>query len=408
MSYMDILYGIDNPLFMDLKNDKTYLKETLIPWLFKYILTLGKIKRFNQPIDEYLETITDNPILIDMIAQHFFAKTPAFFALSYFSLYLDYQYPKGGTGSLIEALRSYIILNGGTIKNKTTVTAINVSSQTIQTDNNNEFKYKQLIWCADTKALYTISNTEGLRLREKKRINQYKQLIKNKRGGDSVLTLFATSNIDASFFSSHHTAHFFYTPIKKGIGMNPMNNIKNQNGGFINSKEKLFNWIKEYLTLTTFEISIPCLRDHALAPEEKTGLIISTLFNYDLVEHLRHLNLYDEAKLYIAKIIITLLSEYLYPNFESSIESSFISTPHTIASLTGNSDGAITGWSFTNGKIPAIREMPKIAKSVITPMPNILQAGQWTYSPSGLPISMLTGKLAADRAIKKISRQRQD
>jgi hypothetical protein len=32
----------------------------------------------------------------------------------------------------------------------------------------------------------------------------------------------------------------------------------------------------------------------------------------------------------------------------------------------------------------------------------VYQAGQWTYSPSGVPISILTGKLAADKAIKDL------
>jgi hypothetical protein len=46
--------------------------------------------------------------------------------------------------------------------------------------------------------------------------------------------------------------------------------------------------------------------------------------------------------------------------------------------------------------------MLRIASSVRTIIPHVLQAGQWTYSPSGFPISLLTGKLAADRAIKEL------
>jgi hypothetical protein len=46
--------------------------------------------------------------------------------------------------------------------------------------------------------------------------------------------------------------------------------------------------------------------------------------------------------------------------------------------------------------------MQKVAKSVLTPIPDVLQAGQWSFSPSGLPISILTAKLASDRAIKEL------
>jgi len=51
--------------------------------------------------------------------------------------------------------------------------------------------------------------------------------------------------------------------------------------------------------------------------------------------------------------------------------------------------------------MPAVSSMLGIAKSVETPLPSIFQAGQWTYSPAGLPISILTGKLASDSVLKK-------
>ena len=78
----------------------------------------------------------------------------------------------------------------------------------------------------------------------------------------------------------------------------------------------------------------------------------------------------------------------------------FSSTPLTIERISGNLDGGITGWAFTNKEIPAVTKMTKISKSCLTPIPNVLQAGQWTYSPSGVPISILTGKIAADKAEK--------
>jgi hypothetical protein len=69
---------------------------------------------------------------------------------------------------------------------------------------------------------------------------------------------------------------------------------------------------------------------------------------------------------------------------------------------TSNTDGAIVGWSFTNESIPAVHQLIKVASSVRTPIPDTCQAGQWTYSPAGLPISVLTGKLAADRVLKEL------
>ncbi|HCU57613.1 MAG TPA: NAD(P)/FAD-dependent oxidoreductase, partial [Anaerolineaceae bacterium] len=68
--------------------------------------------------------------------------------------------------------------------------------------------------------------------------------------------------------------------------------------------------------------------------------------------------------------------------------------------------GAITGWAFTNDPIPAEDGLPKIFSASGTPIPDVFQAGQWTYSPSGLPISILTGKLSADRAIKALAKRK--
>jgi len=67
---------------------------------------------------------------------------------------------------------------------------------------------------------------------------------------------------------------------------------------------------------------------------------------------------------------------------------------------TGNTGGAITGWAFGPGQLPVIHTMQQVAKSVLTPMKDVYQADQWAYSPSGLPITILTGKLAANRAVK--------
>jgi hypothetical protein len=47
--------------------------------------------------------------------------------------------------------------------------------------------------------------------------------------------------------------------------------------------------------------------------------------------------------------------------------------------------------------------MLKVKDSVKTILPAIFQAGQWAYSPSGFPMSIVTGKLAADRVLKNKS-----
>ena len=124
MGYMDVLYGIDNPLFQDLKNNPKYVFRTILPWALKYLLTAPKIAKLREPVDEYLAGFSTNQALLDIIDQHFFQKTPTFFALSYFSLYLDYRYPRGGTGALPKALEQFVLGNSGEIRRETEITRV--------------------------------------------------------------------------------------------------------------------------------------------------------------------------------------------------------------------------------------------------------------------------------------------
>ena len=162
MDYMDVLYGIDNPLFLDLKNNPKYVFKTILPWAFKYLLTAPKIAKLRKPVDEYLAGFSTNQALLDIIAQHFFQKTPTFFALSYFSLYLDYRYPRGGTGALPKALEQFILGNGGEIRRETEITSVDPGRNQATDARGNVYQYKKLVWAADLKTLYRIADLASL------------------------------------------------------------------------------------------------------------------------------------------------------------------------------------------------------------------------------------------------------
>ena len=171
---MDVLYGIENPVFKDLKHDRDFIFKKLLPWLPKFIFTVGKINRLNMPIEDYLGKIVKNPSLRDIISQHFFKNTPAFFAMSYFSLYLDYFYPKGGVGKLAEALENKILECGGEIKSETKIIEVIADKCLVRDQNNITYKYDNLIWAADLKTLYRIAETEGLLLKTKTKFEEVK------------------------------------------------------------------------------------------------------------------------------------------------------------------------------------------------------------------------------------------
>jgi len=94
MKDMDVLYGVENPLFKDLFHDREFIFKKLLPWLPRFLLTIGKINRMTYPVEDFLRSALSDDSLRNIISQHFFKGTPTFFAMSYFSLYLDYSIQK--------------------------------------------------------------------------------------------------------------------------------------------------------------------------------------------------------------------------------------------------------------------------------------------------------------------------
>ena len=400
MKDMDVLYGIENPVFKDLKHDREFLFKKLLPWLPKFLLTVGRINRMNQPVEGYLEKIISDPSLRDIISQHFFRNTPAFFALSYFSLYLDYFYPVGGVGKLAEALEKKIFEWGGEIKRDTRITSVSAAEQVVTAQDGVAYKYDTLIWAADLKAFYRITDTEGLTSKLRTEFAEAKEKILQHRGGDSVFTLFLEVDEPLETFRRVANGHFFYTPLKTGLGGIHREELDDLLAGpGIKDKRQVLEWLDRFTALNTYEISIPGLKDPSLVPEGKTGLIISFLTEYDLFRAAEREGWYDEFVGEIENRVIKVISGSVYPWLEEKIMTRFSFTPLSIEKRISSSEGAITGWSFQT-PVPVVHKIQIADRSVLTPVPSVFQAGQWAYSPAGVPMSILTGKLAANKVLK--------
>ncbi|MCB2220620.1 MAG: FAD-dependent oxidoreductase [Bacteroidetes bacterium] len=400
MKHLDVLYGIENPVFKDLKKDKGYIFKKLLPWLPKFIFTVGKINRLNMPIEDYLEKIIKNPSLRDIISQHFFKGTPTFFALSYFSLYLDYFYPVGGVGKLAEVIRDKILEFNGELKSSTTIKEIYAQNQYIVDDKNIKYQYDNLIWAADLKTFYNILHTEDLAEKIKSEFERTRVKMLESYGGESVFTLYLEVGQPLEYFKNIAHGHFFYTPSKIGLGKIHRSELSAMLKNWKNTdKTDVFNWLDRFLKLNTYEISIPGLKDPDLVPENKTGVIVSFLADYALFENILEDGWYDEFIKKIETTIINILSNSAYPEIKDKILNRFSFTPISIKNRTGSSEGAIVGWTFEK-PVPVLNKIQKADKAILTPIPTIFQAGQWAYSPAGVPMSILTGKLAADRICK--------
>jgi len=409
MSYMDVLYGIENPLFKDIKDDFRYLSKTLLPWLARYQMNISKIEKLNLPVVQYLKKFTHNQALIDMITQHFFHNTPTFFALSYFGLYLDYQYPIGGTGVFPQKMAEKIQEWGGEIRTETEILRVDAKNRIIGTADGMSCRYKKLVWAANSKTLYSLLAEDALVVRKDARSWQaQKDKVMSHHGNDSVLSFFLGLDKAPAIYADICGPHCFYTPSIHGLStLKPESWLDVEKAETLTDQQKiqgLMEWTRDFLDLTTYEISIPASRDPQLAPQGKTGIIASTLFPYDMVRTVGLHGLLDQWKDEVGKHLIHVLSDVLFPGFSDDVEFVLISTPLTIERFSGNTDGAITGWAFTPDDMPAETRLKKIKNAIMTPIEDVYQAGQWTFSPSGLPISILTGKLAADAVARDLKK----
>lgn len=407
MGYMDVLYGIDNPALIDFAKNKKYLFGELFPWLFRFLFTMRRINKLYEPVEDYLARLTNNQALIDIIAQHFFRNTPTSFALSYFSLYLDYHYPKGGTATIIEGVKEFVTQNGGVINTGVAITSLNPEKKFVVDSKGNRIEYSNLVWASDLKQLYNIIPVEHVENKAlSKSIEQKRTELKPLKGGDSVFTVYLTVKESKEYFESICTGHFFYTPDKRGLSTVSKIEIED----FLASdeiqpdkaelKNRLKQYLDKYFRLNTFEIAIPVLRDPGLAPDGLVGLEVSLFLDYELDKRIEAYGWKDEIRDFMETLTIEIFNDTIYPGLKYKVIDRFSSSPSTFERLTGNTHGAITGWAFTNPTVPAVNQMLKVNNSVKTILPNVYQAGQWTYSPSGFPMSIVTGKLAADRVIK--------
>jgi phytoene dehydrogenase-like protein len=159
--YMQVLFGSDSPFFKDAKRDLGYYLTTFIIWILRFLATGAAIMRMRMPMEKFLQNLLGDKALIDIISQHFFKKTPAFFAMSYFSLYPDYNYPKGGVGSIPNALTQRLIEIGSEVRTGTEVVHLDAFHKILTDSNGNQYTYDKLIWCADLKRLYHMVSVDG-------------------------------------------------------------------------------------------------------------------------------------------------------------------------------------------------------------------------------------------------------
>jgi phytoene dehydrogenase-like protein len=296
--YTKVLYEFDNPNFTsNLMADKKFLIKKLLPWTFKFLNALRQFNKYNMPMEVFMDRLTKNQSLIDIILQHFFRKTPTYFALGYFHVYLDYFYPKGGTAVVVDLLKNKVLDGGGEIKLNKQIVSVNAAEKTVTDSAGESYAYDQLIWAADLKTLYRYFNPAGLDAETVAKVVMETRRMLSAKGAESVFILFLAVDRPTSYFQAKGGEHMFYTPSKIGLGQTTRLERETLVKDFDSkTKAEVFDWVDQYCELNTYEVSIPALRDAAMAPEGKTGLMISCLLDYDIVEKIDQSGWYSEFK----------------------------------------------------------------------------------------------------------------
>ncbi|MDX1359589.1 MAG: FAD-dependent oxidoreductase, partial [Clostridia bacterium] len=276
--YTKVLYEFDNPYFSDYMSDKKFVITKLLPWTLKLIFTLRKFKQFNMPMEEFLDNQTDSQSLKDILTQFFFRKTPTYFALGYYYVWLDYFYPKGGTGTLPRLLHERVLKEGGKFKFNTKIEQVVPAESKVVDSEGNSYEYDYLIWAADLKTLYKELNQEGLSEEITKEIASQARVIQSSKPAESSFIMYTAVDRPPLYFQEKGGGHLFFTQTKQGLGDTNKEAREKLLENFDNlTKDEILTWLDDFCNLNTYEVSIPALRDSTLAPEGKTGIMISCL-----------------------------------------------------------------------------------------------------------------------------------
>ncbi|MBL8965373.1 MAG: NAD(P)/FAD-dependent oxidoreductase, partial [Spirochaetaceae bacterium] len=319
MKDMRVIYGFDNPVFRDFSNDRRYIFTELLPWMRKFLPALARMNRKNQAIEDYLRRLSSFQPLNDIIDQHFFRKTPMFFALGYYFVYQDYFYPRGGTGKFAEKLLEKFLAAGGEVMLDTEIERIVPAEKILSGSKGLDCSYETLVWCADLKSLYRKVDTTGLDGATVDRIDSRRSQVMGSRGGDSVFSLYLGVDRPVPEFAAVTTGHLFYTPSREGLA----DTYRGELAALLaapgpDCREGIPAWLRKYCRLTTYEVSIPSLRDPALSPPGRTGIVASFLLEYDLVKKTLDEGWYEEFKTMVEDAMIETLDASLFPGLREA------------------------------------------------------------------------------------------
>ena len=132
----------------------------------------------------------------------------------------------------------------------------------------------------------------------------------------------------------------------------------------------------------SFCIGIPTLVNRSMAPEGHHVLIVYVPIPY----HLSGVDWMQDKEEFTRRVIN--MVEKVIPGLRKNIVVTEAATPQTLIRYTGNTGGAVAGWSFTP-EVDLRRPQNK------TPIDGLYLAGHWTVPGPGTGSAMLSGFITA-------------
>ncbi|MCX6032167.1 MAG: NAD(P)/FAD-dependent oxidoreductase [Chloroflexi bacterium] len=327
----------------------------------------------------YLRQHLRSPGLVNLLSQLFPDGTSVFFGLGYFRMFLDYYYPRGGIQAIPAALADAVTGWGGEIRVNAHVEEVLLQGREacgVRLATGEELASGYVIAASDLRqALTRLIPPDTVPPRFERKLTRAEV-------SHSVFNLFLGVDLPVERLNLAGCQHIFYAPDLEGIS----------------EADRVAR--ADYFAHVPQEISIPCLHQPDLAPPGKTGLVVSAMTSWQFDGGWeREPSAYAALKERCTRELIASLERFI-PGLAQHIELCFTATPHTVASLTANTQGAIMGWSYHRGRSLPRGNFLQMRSSVLTPVPRLLTAGHWSFSPGGSPVAVLTGKVAAEHVLK--------
>ncbi len=337
----------------------------------------------NTPLRRYVERRIGDPHLANLLCDIFPEGTTAFFGLAYFGIFLDYHYPEGGIQAVPRALAEAIQGWGGEILLGARVERIRLESGRacgVTLADGRQIDARYVLAASDARQTFNkLLPPEALP-------GGFLAKLEQAETSHTAFNVFLGLDLPVERLNLQGCGHVFYAPDLQGI----------------TEEDRLTR--EDYFAHVPQEISVPCLHDPSLAPAGKTGLNLSAMTSWHYADNWGLQNgqpteRYQQLQERFSQQMIESMQRFI-PDLEQHIELRVIGTPYTLHTRTLNSEGAIMGWSYNRKRTWYRGGFLQIAKSVMTPIPNLLMAGHWAFSPGGSPTAVLTGKIAADRILK--------